>query len=152
MKKAILMLMPWVIIFGFIALFVFQNQTFFLAKNAFHLNLGFREFLIPEFNNAVLVLVFFCTAIIITYLFNILARFKANRTIKKLKRALKGVGISADALSDSVKLNKTASRKTAAGTTDEGLANESVRIDADAVNSNHPDDNDTGESVIEAKY
>ncbi len=38
MKKATLIL--WVIIFGFIALFIFQNQTFFLAKNAFNLNLG----------------------------------------------------------------------------------------------------------------
>ena len=140
-----------VIIFGLIALFIFQNQTFFLAKNAFNLNLGFREYSIPELYNAFLVLVFFFTGIIIAYLFNFSARFKAKRTIKKLNKSLKGVETSADGQFDSVKLNTTASRKTAAFTTGEGSANKSVRFDAGEATSNYYDDNDTGESVIEEK-
>jgi len=66
MKKVTLIL--WVIIFGFIALFIFQNQTFFLTQNAFNLNLGIRDYPIPELNNAVLVLVFFCSGLITTKL------------------------------------------------------------------------------------
>ena len=41
MKKATLII--WVIIFGFIALVIFQNQSFFLAKQALRLNLGVLE-------------------------------------------------------------------------------------------------------------
>ena len=51
MKKATLII--WVIIFGFIALVIFQNQTFFLAKQSFRLNLGIMsEYLSPAIPNA----------------------------------------------------------------------------------------------------
>ena len=136
MKKAKLIL--WVIIFGFIALFIFQNQTFFLAKNAFNLNLGIGEYLMPELNNAVLVLVFFCTGIIIAYLFNFSARFKAKRKIKKLNATI------------AHNSKETAGLKGETNTL-KGVET-SVRFDADEVTSNSYDDNDTGESEIEVKY
>jgi uncharacterized integral membrane protein len=78
-----------VIILGFIALVIFQNQTFFLAKNAFRLNFGFaKEFLSPEIPNAILFLIFFFLGLVISYLFSFSARFKAKRTIKKLNTGM----------------------------------------------------------------
>ena len=167
MKKATLIL--WAIIFGFIALFIFQNQTFFLAKNAFNLNLGIREYPIPELNNAVLVLVFFCTGIIIAYLFNFSARFKAKRTIKKLNatiashgkevagskgatNTLKGVGAPADGQAEITKLDMNASPKIAAETTAGSSAEKTAIFGADETTTNPGDYNDTGESEIKEKY
>ena len=87
MKKATLFI--WAIIFGVIALLVFQNQDFFLKNQALRVNLGVvNEYLTPELPIAVLVLLFFLTGIIIAYLFNISARFKARRTIKKLNTTI----------------------------------------------------------------
>jgi len=167
MKKATLIL--WMIIFGFIALFIFQNQTFFLAKNAFNLNLGIREYLIPELNNAVLVLVFFFTGIIIAYLFNFSARFKAKRKIKKLNatiashskdivglkgatNTLQGVGAPADGQAEITKLDMNASRKIAAETTAGSSAEKMAKFGADETTSNPSDYNDTGEAEIKEKY
>ena len=87
MKKATLII--WVIIFGFIALVIFQNQTFFLAKQSLRINLGvFQEYHSPELPNAVLALIFFFAGLLIAYLFNFPARFKARRTIKKLNATI----------------------------------------------------------------
>jgi uncharacterized integral membrane protein len=87
MKKATLII--WVIIFGFIALVIFQNQTFFLAKQSLRINLGvFQEYHSPELPNAVLALFFFFAGLLIAYLFNFPARFKARRTIKKLNATI----------------------------------------------------------------
>jgi len=41
MKKATLIL--WVIIFGVIALLIFQNQTFFLSNQSLQVNLGVTD-------------------------------------------------------------------------------------------------------------
>lgn len=87
MKKATLII--WVIIFGFIALLIFQNQTFFLTNQSLRINLAVTpEYQSPELPIAVLVLLFFVFGIIIAYLFGYSARFKANRTIKRLNATL----------------------------------------------------------------
>ena len=87
MKKATLII--WVIIFGFIALVIFQNQAFFLAKQTLRINLGvFAEYHSPELPNAILALIFFFAGLLIAYLFSISARFKAKRTIKKLNATI----------------------------------------------------------------
>lgn len=83
MKKATLII--WAIIFGLMALVIFQNQEFFLGKQSLHINFGVtEEYLTPELPIAVLVLIFFFCGIVIAYLFSISARFRAKRTIKKL--------------------------------------------------------------------
>ncbi len=167
MKKVTLIL--WVIIFGFIALFIFQNQTFFLTQNAFNLNLGIRDYPIPELHNAVLVLVFFCSGLIIAYLFNISARFKAKRRIKKLNlsitsqlnemaelrseiNVLKGVEAPVDGLAATTKLDLNASPKNAAETTAGSTVEKTAKINADATTSHPVDDDDTGNFEIEEKY
>ena len=87
MKKATLII--WAIIFGVIALVIFQNQDFFLTNQSLRINLGvMEEYHTPELPLAILILIFFLTGIIIAYLFNISARFKAKRTIKKLNTTI----------------------------------------------------------------
>lgn len=87
MKKATLII--WAIIFGVIALLIFQNRPFFLTSQALRVNLGvIKEYITPELPIAILVLLFFLAGIVIAYLFNISARFKARRTIKKLNTTL----------------------------------------------------------------
>ena len=66
MKKATLII--WAIIFGLLALVIFQNQEFFLGKQSLRINLGVtEEYLIPELPIAVLVLIFFFFGIVIAY-------------------------------------------------------------------------------------
>ncbi len=168
MKKATLII--WVIIFGFIALVIFQNQDFFLAKNSLRFNPGIsEEYLSPKLPNAILFLIFFFGGLIIAYLFSFATRFKAKRSIKKLNtgiashitelselrreiNTLKGVATPTDGQSESVKLDMTASRETADDATGEGFADKSVKLGADEVTSNPDEANDTGESNIKTKY
>jgi len=159
MKKATLIL--WVIIFGFIALFIFQNKPFFLAKHAFNLNLGIKQYAVPELYNAILVLVFFFAGLLIAYLFSLSARFKAKRTIKKLNTTiaahinemaelkgevdkLKGLETPVDGLADTMVLDMTTSRKIAAATGAENPADQTLTLDADE-GASKPDQ-DTEES------
>jgi uncharacterized integral membrane protein len=87
MKKATLII--WVIIFGFIALVIFQNQTFFMTKQSLRLNLGVvNAYHTPELPIAVAFIFFFFSGLVIAYLFSILTRFKAKRTAKKLNAAI----------------------------------------------------------------
>jgi uncharacterized integral membrane protein len=87
MKKATLII--WVIIFGVMALVIFQNQAFFLTNQSLQVNLGVMEaYHTPELPIAIMVLLFFLTGILIAYLFNLSARFKARRTVKKLNTAI----------------------------------------------------------------
>ena len=87
MKKATLIL--WVLIFGVIALLIFQNQAFFLSNQSLQFNLGVTEaYHSPELPIAILVLLFFLTGIFIAYLFSLSARLKARRAIKKLNTTL----------------------------------------------------------------
>ena len=165
MKKATLIL--WVIIFGFIALFIFQNQSFFLTKNAFDLNVGIKQYAIPQLNNAVLVLVFFFSGLIIAYLFSLAARFKAKRTIKKLNLTiashlnqlaelkteidtLKGIEEPVDELAKTTKLDISASKEIDAQDADKSSVDNTVKFDADDTASN-PGADDTGESLIKEK-
>jgi uncharacterized integral membrane protein len=85
MKKATLII--WVIIFGIIALVIFQNQAFFLTNQSLRVNLGIiDEYNTPEIPIAILLLFF--SGIVIAYLFNVAPRYKANRTNKKLNAAV----------------------------------------------------------------
>jgi hypothetical protein len=146
MKKATLIL--WVIIFGFIALFIFQNQDFFLAQNAYNLNLGIKHYSVPQLYNAILVLVFFFAGLSIAYLFSFSSRFKAKRTIKKLNTTiashlnemaelkdeinkLKGLETPVDGQADTIKLDLNATRTIAPETGAESPADQTVKFAAD---------------------
>ncbi|MCP4630683.1 MAG: LapA family protein [bacterium] len=87
MKKGTLII--WVVIFGFMALVIFQNKAFFLeSKTSISLNLGIAEpYQSPELANALIVLCFFVFGCIVAYLFGLSVRFKTKRSIKKLSAA-----------------------------------------------------------------
>jgi uncharacterized integral membrane protein len=148
MKKATLII--WVIIFGFIALVIFQNQTFFLAKQSLRINLGvFTEYHSPELPNAILSLIFFFAGLLIAYLFSFPARFKAKRTIKKLNatisdhngelselrreiNTLKGIEPPVEDQADTAKINMDATQII----TDEKPADKTIEYDVDSLESN----------------
>ena len=97
MKKATLII--WVIIFGVIALLIFQNQAFFLSNQALRVNLGvIKAYHTPQLPIAILVLFFFLGGVLIAYLFNLSARFKARRTIKKLNATIASHDTEVDGL------------------------------------------------------
>ncbi len=97
MKKATLII--WVIIFGVIALLIFQNQAFFMNNQSLRVNLGvIKAYHTPELPIAILVLLFFLVGILIAYLFNLSARFKARRTIKKLNATIASHNTEVDGL------------------------------------------------------
>jgi len=161
MKKATLII--WVIIVGFIALVIFQNQDFFLAKNNLRLHLGvFDEYIAPELPTAVVLIFFFLAGIIIAHLFNFSARFKAKRTIKRLNaditsknadisqlkgeiNTLKGIIKPAvDPAADAdIDMNATPQM------TDKGSADKS--LEGGAVQESSQSANDTGENSSEKK-
>ncbi len=88
MKKATLII--WAIIFGLMALVIFQNQTFFMTNHPLRLNLGVIDELHTPANMpiAVVFVFFFLAGVVIAYLFNFSARFKARRITKKLNVAI----------------------------------------------------------------
>ena len=87
MKRATLFV--WVIILGFIALVIFQNQTFFMTHHALQLNLGVTKYnLPPKVPIAVVFIFFFFSGLVIAYLFGLSTRFKARRIAKKLNATI----------------------------------------------------------------
>ena len=80
MKK--LKVVFWVIVLGFLALIIFQNQDFFMTKHSLVINLYFSKYFTPELHNAVLFLAFFFAGLLIAYFFSLFPQFKANKTIK----------------------------------------------------------------------
>ena len=155
MKKGTLII--WLIIFGFIALVIFQNQAFFLTKTDFDLNLGFQNYSIPPQYNAVVLLIFFFFGIIIAYLFNVSARFKAKRTIKKLNttiaghinelselkseiKTLKGLEEPVDEKADTVKLDMGATQQIPDNSAAETPDDKTIKFDTGEDKAN-PTDN-----------
>ncbi len=86
MKKAKLVF--WLIVFGFIALLIYQNRGFFLAKQSLGINLFFKAYQTPEISNAVVFVAFFLIGVLLTYIFCLFDKFKANKTIKQLRQSI----------------------------------------------------------------
>lgn len=83
MKKFKLVLA--LIIMALLGLFFYQNKAFFMAKEMLHFQLPFMEdYPLPEMPNAILFLACILFGLLITYFFNLLERFRANKTIKGL--------------------------------------------------------------------
>lgn len=82
MKKAKVLL--WLIIIGFIGLVIYQNNSFFMTKHSFGIDLMVFNYRSPEIYSAILFLLFFILGLLIAYFFGLFERFKANKTIKAL--------------------------------------------------------------------
>ena len=79
----------WLIIIALIGIIIYQNQEYFLARQSLGINLWIGEpYQTPELLNVVFFLIVFGVALIIGYLFSLAARFRANQTVKAMRREL----------------------------------------------------------------
>jgi hypothetical protein len=87
MKKV--KLVVWLLIFGFLALVIFQNEDYFLnAQQHLRLNLHFfDEFKSPSLPPAVFHLVFFFFGVVAAYGMSTAGRFRSRKAIKRLQVA-----------------------------------------------------------------
>jgi uncharacterized integral membrane protein len=72
------------IVLAFIAVFIYQNQEYFLSQPSFNLNLKFVSYSFPGVYNAVLALGFFVAGFLIAYISSLAVRFKARKEIRNL--------------------------------------------------------------------
>ncbi|MFH1981383.1 MAG: LapA family protein [Pseudomonadota bacterium] len=79
----------WLLIFGFIGLVIYQNKDFFLAKKVFHLDLIARSYVTPEIPVAAVFVGFFVVGLLVTYLFAVPGRMRANKTIRSLNETIR---------------------------------------------------------------
>jgi len=78
----------WVIIIGFLALIVQQNQDFFLARQSLGLNLYFRNYSLPEVANVFLFFICFLAGLLFAVYFIFFDRFKLKKTNKTLNTTI----------------------------------------------------------------
>ncbi len=113
-------------------------------------------------------LVFFIAGLIIAYLFNFPARFKAKRTIKKLNttvasylneraelkseiNTLKGLETPVDGQADTMVLDMNATRTFAPETDAGSLADQTLKVDADKAAAGTDEQTETKEDSSEEK-
>lgn len=78
----------WVIIIGFLALMVFQNQNFFLARQSLGLNLYFKNYSLPEVVNLFLFFICFLAGLLFAAYFLFFDRFKLKKINKTLNTTI----------------------------------------------------------------
>lgn len=71
-----------------VSIFVFQNRSFFLSTEGIILNLGFIQYQTPDIYVGLFFLVSFFAGFIISYFFNLAARFNSQKTIKNLNEVI----------------------------------------------------------------
>jgi Ni/Fe-hydrogenase subunit HybB-like protein len=75
----------WLIILALFGLLVYQNQSYFLTKHSLEINLYFTSGRTLPFHNLVIIVAFFGFGLLIAYTSSLFERFRANKTIKKLR-------------------------------------------------------------------
>ena len=76
----------WIIIGGFIVLFIFQNQEVFQSKVYFRLNLWVvDEWISPEIPGALVFFGCFVLGFLVSYIIGLSDKFKARKILKELK-------------------------------------------------------------------
>jgi hypothetical protein len=85
MKKV--KIVVWLLIFGFLALVVFQNEDYFLNTQQ-HLRLNlyfFSEYLSPSLPLVVFHLLFFAFGVVVAYAMGAAGRFRSHKAFKRLQ-------------------------------------------------------------------
>jgi len=77
-----------VIVLAFIALFIYQNLSFFMDKHSFDLNLYFVKYQTPQWPYGVLFLACFLIGFLIAFFMGLTSRYKARKSIKSLNSAV----------------------------------------------------------------
>ncbi len=81
----------WLVFVGFFALLVYQNLDYFSAMNSLQINLGVYQRSTPDLTNGVIIAAFVGIGVFIMLIFYFSSRYsvyKANKTIKALKKNL----------------------------------------------------------------
>ena len=78
----------WILIIAFIALFVYQNQSLFLAKQTIRLDLQFASYEFPELSNVILLMACFLSGLLISYFFGLSGRYRSKKMIKNLNTTI----------------------------------------------------------------
>lgn len=79
----------WMLVFSFIGLIIFQNQTFFLADHSIAIDLGFVQKQTPPLPIAVFFISFFLLGWLIAFLCNLSDRFRSVSQVNRLQKTLK---------------------------------------------------------------
>ncbi len=74
----------WIIVLGFLALIIYQNQDFFWVKQSLHINLFSKHYPTPPVLRAIWFFSCFFLGLLIAYFSNLSERFRSNKTIKSL--------------------------------------------------------------------
>ena len=74
----------WLVVIGFVALVVYQNQDYFLAKKSLEINLYVTQYHTPPLANGILVLGCFLIGFLIAYAVSLSERFRARKAVKNM--------------------------------------------------------------------
>jgi len=85
MKKFMLKLIFWLIIFCIIGLAGYQNLSLFMSKYAFSINYYFGSYSFPQVYTGLYCAGFFMVGFVLASIFSIGFKFRTNRIIKQLK-------------------------------------------------------------------
>jgi len=78
-------LVLWLIILGFVGVFLFQNQDIITATRSFSLDLKIDKYYTPELPNGIIYFICLLTGFCIAFFLCLAKRFKSRKDIKKLK-------------------------------------------------------------------
>jgi uncharacterized integral membrane protein len=78
-------LVLWLIIIGFVAVFLFQNQDIITATRSFSLDLKIDQYKTPELPNGIIYLICLLTGFFVAFFSCLTKKFKYRKDIKKLK-------------------------------------------------------------------
>jgi uncharacterized integral membrane protein len=78
----------WILIIAFIALFVYQNQSLFLAKQAIRIDLQFASYELPDLPNVIILMACFLIGLLISYFFSLSERYRSKKIIKNLNTTI----------------------------------------------------------------
>ncbi len=78
----------WLLVFALLGLIIYQNIGFFRAPLSLRVNLGFTEYVTPEFPIWVFFIALFFIGIVLTYLFSLPSKFRAGKNIRTLNATI----------------------------------------------------------------
>jgi uncharacterized membrane protein YciS (DUF1049 family) len=78
----------WLIIIGLLGTVVYQNKGFFLTRESLSIDLIYSRYQSPELPAVLFFAAFFLLGWLIAYLFGILDRYRAAKTIKALHQTM----------------------------------------------------------------
>ena len=78
----------WVVLIGLVAVLIYQNQSFFLAKQIVSFNLLFAEFKTPEVYNVFVCFAFLLAGLLLGLYFYLVYYLKSKKMVKLLNTTI----------------------------------------------------------------